>query len=208
MRNSRLQFLFCAIALCLCCSAVILGLSNHAAAGTVQLPQSGQKQCYDTNGIVISCADTGQDGAKRMGVAWPNPRFSVSGDCVTDNLTGLMWVRSPDSTTRTWTGAMDHASGLDLCGYTDWRLPNINELRSLVHSGYNEETCGSSPCVYLSDWLNSKGFSNMQSTFYWSSTTLAGDTYGAWVVNMWGGYVDVNVKTSSDAYVWPVRGGQ
>jgi len=176
-------------------------------AGTVQLPQSGQTQCYDTNGSVIACSGTGQDGAKRMGVTWPNPRFTVSGDCVTDNLTGLIWVKSPDSTLRTWNGAVSHANGLDLCGYTDWRLPNINELRSLVHSGYNEESCGVASCVYMSDWLNSKGFSNVQSDFYWSSTTDAVSTGGAWFVSMWYGGVNGYDKANG-YYVWPVRGGQ
>ena len=186
---------------------ILLIMNSVAMAGTIQLPQSGQTQCYDTNGSVIACSGTGQDGAKRMGVAWPNPRFTVSGDCVTDNLTGLIWVKSPDSTLRTWNDAVSHANGLDLCGYTDWRLPNINELRSLVHSGYNEELCGGASCVYMSDWLNSKGFSNVQSDFYWSSTTYADGTSYAWFVGMWYGDVYCVFKTNY-YHVWPVRGEQ
>ncbi len=56
------------------------------------VPKTGQSIAY---------AD-GDDGDLEAGIAWPVPRFSVSGSRVTDNLTGLMWVLSPDTTTRTW----------------------------------------------------------------------------------------------------------
>jgi len=65
-------------------------------AGTAQLPQTGQTTCYDSSGTVISCTGTGQDGEIQAGVAWPDPRFTVSGDCVSDNLTGLMWAKNGD----------------------------------------------------------------------------------------------------------------
>src|SRR4030067_533587 len=114
----------------------VFALPVTVIAGTVDLPKTGQTTCYDTAGAVIPCAGTGQDGDIQAGVDWPSPRFTVSTDgyCVTDNLTGLMWVRSPDSVTRTWQQALDYANGLSLCGYTDWRLPNVNELESMVNT--------------------------------------------------------------------------
>jgi len=199
MRKLTIVAVFYAVTLLLLCTA--------SFAGTVQLPQSGQTRCYNTSGGEITCPGTGQDGAKRMGMPWPDPRFVVNGNCVADNLTSLMWVKSPGSTSMTWTGAVSLANGLDLCGYTDWRMPNINELKSLVHSGYNEELCGGSPCLFMKDWLNSKGFSNVTSYYYWSSTTYAEDTNSAWVVNMMYGSVNGGVKTTTYR-VWPVRGGQ
>src|ERR1039457_87617 len=81
-------------------------ISNSAYAGTIQLPQTGQTSCYDANGNVINCAGTEQDGNVQAGVAWPNPRFTVSGDCVTDNLTGLMWAKNANLAGQlTWQGA-------------------------------------------------------------------------------------------------------
>ena len=60
----------------------------------VYLAQTGQKACYDENGNVVPCAGTGQDGDTKAGVPWPNPRFTNNGDgTMTDNLTGLMWLR-------------------------------------------------------------------------------------------------------------------
>jgi hypothetical protein len=67
---------------------------NASFAGTVALPETGQTTCYDTEGDVIPCAGTGQDGDIQAGVAWPDPRFRDNGDgTVTDNLTGLMWLK-------------------------------------------------------------------------------------------------------------------
>ena len=64
------------------------------AQGVIDLPQTGQTKCYNSGGTEISCSGTGQDGELQMGVDWPDPRFTVSGDCVTDNLTGLMWAKN------------------------------------------------------------------------------------------------------------------
>ncbi|MBI5193646.1 MAG: DUF1566 domain-containing protein [Nitrospirae bacterium] len=170
-----------------------------AGAGTVDLPKTGQTTCYNSSGAVVACPGTGQDGDVQAGVPWPSPRFTVSTDgyCVTDNLTGLMWVRSPDSLTRTWPQALDYANGLSLCGYTDWRLSNVNELESLINAEQSN----------TATWLNTQGFSNVQSYYYWSSTSLAYYTSYAWIVHMWSGGVNSGSK-SDHFYVWPVRSGQ
>jgi len=175
-------------------------VSSLASAGTVNLPQTGQKKCYDTAGNQIPCPGTGQDGAIQAGVAPPSPRFQVNGDCVTDNLTGLMWARNANlpNGTRTWYQAVDDCNNLNLCGYTDWRLPSVNELESLI----NREEANSAT------WLNTQGFINVQANSYWSSTTYASSPNVAWVIYMWDGDVSSDVKSSSNLYVWPVRGGQ
>ncbi|MBF0345050.1 MAG: DUF1566 domain-containing protein [Nitrospirae bacterium] len=80
-------------------------------------------------------------------------------------------------------------------GYTDWRLPDASELADLKDS-------------YVPDvWLAKQGFTNVQSYFYWSSTTYAGNTSVAWLVYMNDGSVYADAK-SSGYYVWPVRSGQ
>jgi len=176
----------------------IAGIVN---AVPVDLPETGQTTCYDSSGTVISCTNTGQDGDIKAGVAWPSPGFTAGtgaeADCITDNLTGLMWVKSPDSTTRTWQQALDYANGLTLCGYSDWRLPNVNEFESLVNAEQSNTAA----------WLNTQGFSNVQQSYYWSSTTCAFDTNRAWTVLTQNGYVRGLLKTGS-YYVLPVRAGQ
>jgi hypothetical protein len=80
----------------------------------------------------MDCSGTGQDGEFRAGVGWPDPRFAVAGDCVTD---GLTWLKSPDSTPRPWSEALAHVATLSDCGSGDRRLPNILERESLVNLG-------------------------------------------------------------------------
>ena len=178
---------------------ILLALPAIVRAGVVDLPKTGQTTCYDTAGNVIACPYTGQDGDIQAGVPWPTPRFTVSGDCVTDNLTGLMWTKNANlpGGYKTWQQALDYANGLSLCGYTDWRLPNVNELESLINAGQGNSAT----------WLNTQGFINVQSYYYWSATSYAYYSSYAWIVYMWYGYVYSYYKTSS-YYVWPVRSGQ
>ncbi len=190
--------------------------ANLSFAGTVALPKTGQTTCYDTDGNVISCTGTGQDGAIQAGVEWPDPRFTDNGDgTITDNLTGLMWLKSGNCFgTKTWQEALDAVTALNAspgnytCGgytgtYNDWVLPNINELESLVNAEQ----------VRTDTWLNGQGFLNVQKgnqyfSGYWSSTTVENYTYNAWIVNMPTGYVHLNHKTYNSNFVWPVRTGQ
>jgi hypothetical protein len=46
-----------------------------------------------------------------------------------------MWQQFDDGTLRLWCDALDYCETLDLGGETDWRLPNVHELQSLVHQG-------------------------------------------------------------------------
>jgi hypothetical protein len=155
------------------------------------LPSTGQTTSHER----------GDDGDLMRGVAWPTPRFSVEGECVTDSLTGLMWVRRPDSTTRDFTTALTYTNNLSLCGYSDWRLPNRKELMSLINWGQVNSTANPTNIT----WLNAQGFSNIQNFPYLSSTTNAGDVSTKWIVTMWDGLS----QPHEDYYfnIWPVRGG-
>lgn len=160
-------------------------------AGIIQLPKTGQTTSYAT----------GDDGELKKGNTWPSPRFTAgtgaAAACVTDNLTGLVWVKGPDATMRTWDEALAYSNDHSLCGYTDWRLPNRKELRSLVNYGEANPTA----------WLNTQGFSDVQTASYWSSTTYAFDPELAWPDIMEDGRLFEDYKYSY-GYAWPVRGGQ
>ena len=150
--------------------------------------------------------ETGDDGDLQKGVAWPDPRFTDNPDgTVTDNLTGLIWLKNANCfSTRTWDQALSDCNSLaeGSCGLTDgsvagdWRLPNLRELESLID--YGKE----SPAL-----PDGHPFTDVQSSYYWSSTTLVNDAGVAWFVYFGNGFVNGDAKSSS-IYVWCVRGGQ
>ena len=133
-----------------------------------------------------------------------DPRFTENGDgTVTDNLTGLIWLQKANCLFNTWADALLAASDLSdgFCGLTDdsvagdWRLPNINELRSLIDFGH------SFPAL-----PPGHPFSEVQDFIYWSSTSYAPSPNNAWVLFFRFGAEAANSKGSnSHAYVWPVR---
>ena len=188
--------------------SVITGLVAHTAfAAPADVPETGQTQCYDAVGTAIACTNTGQDGDLRAGLAWPSPRFvtgtGMESGCVIDRLTGLMWMQAPETVERSWASALSHADGLSLCGHDNWRLPNINELRSLAHVGKPDAVHAS-----IATWLNdpAQGLQGVQAYYYWSSSSVTGSPASAWAVSMDRGFVEAIVKTST-FFVWPVRGG-
>ena len=122
---------------------------------------------------------------------------------VSDTETGLMWQQA-EAGSMNWQNALDYCEDLVLPtgGYDDWRLPDRNELQSLVdYSYYN-------PAIYGHN-INGAGkyFPGVLSSYYWSSTTYANYTYYAWHVNFYSGNVYVHNKTYS-YYVRAVRSGQ
>lgn len=174
---------------------------NPVFAAPADVAETGQTTCFDTVGAPIACTGTGQDGELRAGVAAPSPRFVVGSgaqaSCVTDRLTGLMWMRTPDNVARTWVDALTYAEDLTLCGFSDWRLPNVNELESLVNLDVEDQAAA----------LNASGFSGVIGDFYWSSTSYAGDPQAAWIVPMNSGGLTSAIKDAT-GLVWPVRAGQ
>ena len=167
------------------------------------IPQTGQTSCFNISGASITCLGTGQDGAQLAGLTWPNPRFTDNGDqTITDHLTGLTWDKNanPAGAVKTWQLALDYVNTLNsqnYRGHTDWRLPNINELRSLANAQQGD----------LAAWLNSQGFTGVQGAVYWSSDSDAFYTDSAWYIGMSSGYVYSSSKFGSNI-AWPVRGGQ
>ena len=182
--------------------------ANFTALGAgdkvVSLPRTGQTVSYAA----------GDDAAAQSGVAWPSARFTDNGDgTVSDRLTGLVWLRNAGCfTPGSWAGALTAASQLasGACGLSDgsaagqWRMPNVNELESLIDvSKSNPAVAGAHP------------FANINlGTAYWSSTTYTAGTAnamairfsdGRWINGAEGSF-DNNKSTASNA-LWAVRTG-
>ncbi|HKL22182.1 MAG TPA: DUF1566 domain-containing protein [Tichowtungia sp.] len=142
---------------------------------------------------------TGDDGDLEKGIASPSPRFTDHGDgTVIDHLTGLQWIKQPqaltwNSSSMNWNYASSSCDYYDYAGYSDWRLPNIKEMLSLIDYGRDAYALpGGHP------------FSGMPLADYWTSTTCGWDTSLAWRIDLQYGVIKTGGKTSY-TYVWPVR---
>ena len=157
------------------------------------LPVTGQRECHDAKGRIIDCAGSGQDGEFRFGFAWPEPRFEVVRDVVIDRLTGLCWLREADLTGRltTWSEALEAVEKLNRESEgAEWRLPNINELETLVDCSTH------SPALPAGH-----PFKDVQEA-YWSSTTSMFEPDWAWALYLLKGAVGVGQKKGAHFAAW------
>ena len=114
---------------------------------------------------------------------------------VTDNTTGLAWQDNAIGSPATWQEAINRCEALSLGGEDDWRLPNLNELNSLVDdTKYNP---------IIDDVFQDYTASNI----YWSSTTPAVGHIYVWTVDLSSGNQNVNDK-NLNCYVRCVRAGR
>jgi len=119
---------------------------------------------------------------------------------ITDSTISLMWQKQDDGTTKSWDQALSYCEGLSLAGFTDWRLPNVKELRSII------DTTTYSPAI------NQTYFPNTKNDYYWSSSDpLYGLNYSkteTWSVRFDVGYPDYIISKTANHYVRCTRGGQ
>ena len=193
--------------------------------------------CFDNNGYQIPCdGTTGQDGDINAGIPLPNPRFTDNEDgTVSDNLTGLVWLKDAnciqtnypdfDNDDIVWDGkviwyhALDFVDGINDgiypdcgAGYTDWRLPNLREIHSLVNYGFKppslSDTAGTGQMSEGDPFINVawKAGSDVE---YWTSTTMLDtglDSISSYSLEFNQGKIDGGGKNEGEFYVWPVRG--
>ncbi len=121
-----------------------------------------------------------------------NSNYTVNTDTVVDKTTGLEWQKSDDNTIRNWDAALGYCAGLMLDSKSDWRLPSVLELQSIVDYG------SSNPAI------NGAAFPGTNASSYWSASSYAASSTPAWHVSFLNGHVLANDKTDS-YYVRCVR---
>jgi uncharacterized protein YjdB len=154
----------------------------------------------DTKGISYNSYPTDSGS-----VAWPSvpsatpvvTRFRTGNSTVIDNMTGLQWYYSIPAGTDTWDNAMNAVAtanaGSKPAGFGDWRMPNVNELETLVRFDGNSQ---------------SGVFSSALSAEFWTSTaTPQMGTWSdyAWYISFASGVVNFQKRTTSKNYMM-VRG--
>ena len=154
-------------------------------------------------------------------------RYQVhSNGTVTDRTTGLMWKQCSEgqsgsacqqgaATSYNWQDALA-LKGSQFAGYSDWRVPTIEELRELVFcsNGTPAKEAWDNDCdgkndrngSYERPTINQTVFPNTRSSWYWSSSPYAYSGH-AWSVSFRNGYDDTYTK-GYDLYVRLVRSGQ
>lgn len=190
---------------------------DTSACAMGALPATGQTRCWSQvsgSAVEVACPGTGADGENQAGATIA---FIDNGDgTVTDANTGLTWEKKDDAegvhdkdSRVTWANAFAHVAALNaaaFAGHSDWRMPNINEIGTLMDYGqsgislppaFNDACtagCASTAC-------------SCSASLVWSSTTLPRNAAFAWTIRPTQGVSDVIGKTST-ANVLAVRGGQ
>jgi Protein of unknown function (DUF1566) len=184
------------------------------------VPQTGQTTSFAP----------GDDGDIQAGVPLPTPRFTDNQDgTVTDNLTGLIWLKNANcpQIDRDWPTALADVASLNAVGtmnghdcgdtsnrgthQTDWRLPNIRELLSLVHFAFSEPCLSNT--VGTGKWAEGDAFTEFlpnppHPSTRWSSTANSFDRTLAWVVDFDGLSLVFSVSKTGGigSFVTAVRG--
>lgn len=145
--------------------SAIIKPENKPFIATRFLPKTGQTTVYAAN----------DDGDFKKGWAI-GERFVLTGQVVYDRATGLEWPKrwsvegAYNGNQQNWAQAVAWAAALIFDGYSDWRLPNVHELYSLVDFESLAPTIHNPPFVYVAE------------DCYWTSTTRKTNTANAFCV--------------------------
>ncbi len=131
------------------------------------------------------------------GAVLPNGPFVAEGAVVNDQATGLMWEKHVSDADMNWPGALAYCYGQTTGGYTDWRLPDMRELGSVVD--FSTDTPA----------LDAAFTTGNPSLWLWSSSPSGIDNYTdarAFGLSQEFGYTDT--LGGAAMHVLCVRGGQ
>ena len=129
-----------------------------------------------TQGVAVVCVRGDEYGR----VSAEN--YEDGGETVFDSATGLVWQKASVSG-KDWNGALSYCESLTLAGKSDWRLPNKNELMTLIDYSKSEPA---------------SIFPGMTSETLWSSTfnTYYGGTNGLLTVKTGNGMIDYDYNST------------
>ncbi|MCM8780542.1 MAG: DUF1566 domain-containing protein [Candidatus Omnitrophica bacterium] len=186
-----------------------------------KLPDAGDIKCYDREGREVELTPEdelwGQNGCfvinpmsftklgNRAKVLPDSATYSDGYRMVLDNNTGLIWeIKSPKKTDinylgdrYTWEEAKGYVKLLNrkkYAGFSDWRLPNKDELRSIV------DYSRTNPAI--DNWY----FPDCQCDFYWTSVSYNMQRPFVWVI-FFGLGSGICCTPTSKRCVRAVRGG-
>jgi hypothetical protein len=149
-------------------AGLLLGAFHYTLAQSVlksmkRLPDTGQSTSYTNT--------PGEDADYNINT----PFYQNNGNgTITDTITGLMW-QQVDGGEMTFDKATTYANDLVLGGFSDWRMPSILELNSLLNHDKNNPA------------LNTVYFTATAAQYWWSGQKQVNDATKAWCANAGGG---------------------
>ncbi|MBV5310448.1 DUF1566 domain-containing protein, partial [Chromatium okenii] len=171
------------------------GITTCSNADTNGLPCPvagfpGQDAEFGTNGFDFTKLDAAGNDL---------PTTATDHTCVRDNVSGLIWqVKLSDSayTFDQAAGYVNNVNATGLCGFNDWRMPDIKELLSIAdHSRH-------SPAI------DTNYFPNTPSDEFWSGSPYAFYSIYVWDVGFYDAHVGNYGSQYDSSRVRLVRGGQ
>jgi hypothetical protein len=150
----------------------VIGTPNYI------LPDTGQTQSF-----------TGNPGEDSDYSGYAMSFTESGGNIVIDNMTTLVWEKTINTNSRTWSEADSYCTNLSLDGFSDWRLPSVLEMKDIVNYGTYSPAIDT---TYFGNDIYS----------YWTSDTEVGS---AWMLNFTRG-TSILETDSNSHYTRCVRG--
>lgn len=163
--------------------------------GESKIALKRQQHCHDSVGQPVRCSGTGQEGDHATTMALPYPRYREQQGVISDCWSGLQWHPCADLADGkvNWGEALQIINTLDGLAERPWRLPNINELESLVDLDHAR------PALSPDNPFRQLG------SGYWSSTTSVYEPYWAWALYLEKGAIGVGQKRGRHFHLMAVR---
>lgn len=167
---------------------------------------TGQNKCYN-NTVEIPCPNEG------MVFHGQDAGYASSGKCtkqslkletasnqktITDNNTGLVWQQALSKKSFTWNDALAYCEELEYAGFSDWRLPEPQEILTIVDYGRSGIRLNK---LYFTD-IPEKSSGNA----FWTSKTFKDDPESAWTFSPQSGALPLPVSKTDIYHVMCVRG--
>ena len=180
---------------------IFLLITVFITAGTAFSETTFNDNVNVTGSVLLHAGINFADGSHQSTAAtspWCNilpadKRFGMDNNVVFDKETGLLWQRNPTIIKYDWNGAMDLCNKIYIANIGGWRLPTVEELRTLIDENRHPALPSGHP------------FINIQQSYYWSSTENAKFPGKAYLVNFAGGNVDYRDKSEANWYVLAVH---
>lgn len=160
-------------------AAVVIPTNGYPIVDTGQLDYYDDQGGYTITAPGFGEPFAGQDAA----YAGRQPAYRDNGDgTVTDLNTGLMWQQSPDLVNKSsFSNALTGAAAFSLAGYTDWRLPTVKELYSLINFSGNTGSSELDAIPYINTNYSDFAYGDSATeryidAQYWTATEYVGTT--------------------------------